>query len=452
MSSPARPRLNSIAGPLFGEFLLGMTVAMAGLWLASMTSDAAAGAFGMASQVLETVFVIFRVLAIGLGVVITQALGGNRGATARRTAMAGLSASSWAGLVAVACVLFGNEATLELLNTPGEVRPLAGPFLQLLAPALLLEAYNLSMAAILRANLHARDSLRVMLVMHATHLVLAAIFMRGIGPWQGFGLHGYALAMLASRAVGLALHLALWRRRMQLVPRTRDWWALPIPVLALVLRIGIPGAAMELVYRVAFMVSLAATARLGVAALVTHSYTLQLLKYVVLISLAIGWACEIMVGRLAGAGELRAASTLVRKGVRNGLLASGGLALLTALAAPWLLRAFTSDPAVIHAAQLLLWLSLLLETGRVFNLVITGALRATGDVLVPAAASMVSMALVLGVGSFWLGRFFGLPGIWLAYALDEWVRGLLMLARWSWHGWVPHARRTQRHMRTTELG
>lgn len=35
---------------------------------------------------------------------------------------------------------------------------------------MVLEAYNLTMAAILRAHLHARDTLLVMLVMHSVHL------------------------------------------------------------------------------------------------------------------------------------------------------------------------------------------------------------------------------------------------------------------------------------------
>jgi Na+-driven multidrug efflux pump len=195
------------------------------------------------------------------------------------------------------------------------------------------------------------------------------------------------------------------------------------------------------------MVSLAATAALGVSALATHSYTLQLLKYVVLISLAIGWACEIMVGRLVGAGDFRAANALVRKAARNGLAASGGLALLAALGAPWLLSVFTRDPEVVAAAQTLLWLSLALETGRVFNIIVAGALRATGDAIYPALASVGSMALVLGAGSVWLGKLFGLPGIWIAYALDEWLRGLLLLARWLVHGWLPHARDSQRRQR-----
>jgi len=436
MISPGRPRLNAIAGPILGEFLLGMTVAMAGLWLASHESDAAAGAFGLANQVMESLWVIFRVLAIGLGVVITQSLGGNQPEVARRTAMVALGAGTWAGLVVVLCLVFGNVVILEALNAPDAVRPIAGPYLQFLAPVALLDAYNLSMAANLRAHLRVRESLFVMVAMHTTHLVAAFFLMRGVGSWDGF-----------SRVLGLVLHLWLWRWRLQLVPRGRDWWSVQASVLGPVLRIGLPGAAVEFVYRAAFMVSLATTARMGVEALATHSYTLQILKYVLLVSMSIGWATEIMVGRLIGAGELRAADVLVRKGVRNGLLASGGFALLVAIGAPWLMRAFTRDPGVIAAAQTLLWLSLFLETGRVFNLVLNGALRATGDSIYPALAAMGSLIFVMGLGSFWMGRWFGLPGIWIVYALDEWIRGLLTLARWTRRGWLGHARDTQRRLR-----
>lgn len=442
-----RPRLNRIAGPILGEFLLGMTVAMAGLWLASHESDAASGAFGMGQQVLETLFVIFRVLAIGIGIVIGQALGGQQVLSALRTARVGLGASTWAGLLAAACVLLGQDATLDLLNAPEPVAALAGPFLQMLALGLLLEAYNLTMASILRAHLHARDTLAVMVAMHTTHLTLAFVLMRGVGTWDGWGLNGYAVAFTISRALGLVLHLWLWKVRMNLVPTLRDWWACPWRVLAPVLRIGVPGAMLEAIYRIAFMVSLATAARLGVGALATQAYVLQVLKYVLLISMAIGWACEIMVGRLVGGGDFRAAHRLVRKGVRNGLLASGSLALIAAAAAPWILRAFTRDPEVIRAAQTLLWISFALETGRVFNLVVIGALRSTGDALYPVMASAASLVFVLGVGSGVLGRHFGLVGIWVAYAADEWIRGALMFWRWEAHGWVQHARGTYHRLR-----
>ena len=443
----SRPRLNSVAVPIVGEFLLGMTVAMGGLWLASHTSDAAAGSFGLSIQVSEALYVLFRVIAIGVGVVTTQALGGRQPEVARRTALVGLGASTWAGLLAAACVLFGNDLILDVLNAPDEILPIASPYLQLLAPALVLEAYNLTMAAILRAHLHARESLLLMVAMHGTHLLLAIPLMLGVGSWDGLGLPGYAAALLVSRALGLVLHLWLWRRLMSLGPQAHDWWRLPMDALLPVLRIGTPGAAFEMVYRIAFLVSLATAAKLGVAALATHSYTLQLLKYVLIVSMSIGWAIEIMVGRLVGSGDLRAAHALVRKGVRNGLFASGSLALIAALAAPWLMRGFTRDPAIIHAAQTLLWIAVALETGRVFNLIINGALRATGDAIYPVAASAASLILVLGVGSYFIGRKFGLPGIFVIYAADEWIRGLLLMARWFWLGWIPYARDTQRRVR-----
>ena len=57
-----------IAGPILGEFLVGISVTMAALWMASQISDAAAGAFGMSQQVLESLFVLFRVIgALWLG-------------------------------------------------------------------------------------------------------------------------------------------------------------------------------------------------------------------------------------------------------------------------------------------------------------------------------------------------------------------------------------------------
>ena len=442
-----RPSLNAVAAPIFGEFLLGMTVAMVGLYLASHTSDAAAGTFGLTQQVLETLFVIFRVLAIGLGVVVTQLIGSGQQDAVKHTSYMALAASTWAGLLAASWLLFGKALTLDVLNAPAEVVPLAISYMLLLAPAMLLEAYNISMAAVLRAHLFARESLFIMIAMHGTHLLLAFVFMRGLGSWDGWGLNGYAVAFLLSRGVGLLLHLRFWQQRMGLHPKPHHWWALPMRTLGPVLRIGLPGAAAELGYRLAFMVSLSATARLGVAALATHSYTLQTLKYVLLISMAIGWACEIMVGRLVGAGRLREADRMVKKGVRSGMLASGSLVLIAALAAPWIMRAFTKDPAIIEAAQTLLWISVALELGRVFNLVVIGALRATGDVHYPVYASIGSFALLLGAGSYFMGRSWGLPGIWLAYVADECLRGGLMWWRWRRKGWLSHARETLRGLR-----
>jgi putative MATE family efflux protein len=411
-------------------------------------SDAASGAYAMSNHVQQAFFLLFRIVSMGVSVVITQQLGAGDRAGADASARAALGASTWLGLGAGLCVAAGAGGLLRLLNAPGEVLPLAQPFLQWLAIGLALDAYNASMAAAMRAHLHARDTLWVMLAMHALHLLLCVPLMDGIGPLPALGLPGFAIALALSRALGLALHLWLWQRRLAIVPTRRDWWAIRRRRLAPVLHIGLPGAAENIAWRLAMMVTVAMAARMGVPELAAQSYTLQIQHFVLLSGVAVGFASEILVGHLIGAGRLHEADRLVRKSMRWGLVVGTLVALAAALSAPWTLSLFTRDAQVVSWGSTLLWIAVLLEPGRVFNLVVINALRATGDARFPVAAGSLSMLLVMAGGAWLLGVHFGLGlvGVWIAYTADEWLRGLMMAARWQRRGWLAHARATHRRV------
>jgi putative MATE family efflux protein len=443
-----RPELFSVTWPLFAELLLGISVGLVGLSLASRMSDASSGAFALANHVQATFFLLFRVISVGVSVVITQNLGaGNRDA-ADQTARASLGASTWLGLAVAAGVMSTAGPLLRTVNAPAEVLPLALPYLRILALALGLDAFNASMAAVMRAHLHAREALLNMLAMHGLHLLLCWPLMGGVGPLPPLGLRGFAIAMVVSRAFGLLLHLLLWRWRLHLVPKRRDWWMVRGKRLAPVLHIGLPGGAENVAYRLAFMFTVALVARMGTVELATHTYTMQIIYFILLSGLAMGFASEILVGHMVGARELHAANHLVRRSLAWGLALSFVLALVAALTARWTLPLFTHDERVIATAQTLLWITVLLEPGRTFNLIVINALRATGDARYPVAAGVLSMLLVMAGGAWLLGVHWGLglAGVWLAYAADEWLRGLLMAARWHRRGWIGHARATHRRV------
>jgi Na+-driven multidrug efflux pump len=264
------------------------------------------------------------------------------------------------------------------------------------------------------------------------------------------GLPGYALALIAARLLALALHRWLWRQRLGLSPKASDLWQLKPAALLEVARIGVPGAAENIAYRLCFMVSIAVVGALGAQALATHAYAQQLIMVVLLFGLATGLAVELLVGHMIGAGHLRLAHRLVKRALVLGLCVSVAVASAAALAGPWLLQVFTQDPALIAAATTLLWWTVLLEPGRTFNLVVINALRATGDARYPVQVGAVSMVVVLAGGSWLLGSEaglgLGLPGVWIAYAADEWLRGLLMWRRWQRLQWVPFARASRRRL------
>jgi putative MATE family efflux protein len=448
-----RPRLFALAWPMFVELLLGIGVGVLGTMLASRISDNAGAAFALAGNVTAMLFLLFRIVGAGVGVVVTQNLGAGRREGADAVARAVLGASTWIGVGTALVALAGAGPLLAMLNAPAEVLPLAVPLLRALAPALMLDAWNASMASVMRAHLHARDTLVVMIVMHLTHLALAGPLMLGLFGWQGLGLPGFALALVVARSLALALHLSLWRRRLRLVPQRADWWQLRRTQLAAVAHIGLPGAAENAGYRLCYLVSIAVVGTLGATALATHAYTMQVIFLVLLFGLATGLSAEIVVGHLIGGGKLHEAHKLVRRALARGLAVSVVVAALAALAGPWLLRVFTQDEAIISAGCVLLWWTVLLEPGRTFNLVVINALRAAGDARYPVVAGAASMLIVLAGGSWLLGSDaglgWGLPGVWIAYAADEWLRGLLMWRRWATLAWVPHAREVRRRMRST---
>jgi len=451
-------KFGAIVAPLFFELSIGMAVGMLGTSFAAHISDAAGAAFALTNHLFGLLFMVFRLVGAGIGVVVSQNLGAKHRDEADRVARAALAAGTWmGGSMAVVALLFARPL-LQVLNAPADVLALATPLLQVLSLALLLDAWNACMASVMRAHLRTRETMWVMGVMHAVHVGLAWPLMHGlhlsfgiawVDNWEAWGLPGFAIALVISRLTGLYLHWYLWRRRLNIVPLWTDFWRVRMTQMKHILHIGLPSAAENLSWELAFMVSVAAVGVLGTQALATQAYVLQFNMWILISGAAIGITVEMLVGHMVGARQWRQAHTLVRRAQKLGFFITLLVACAMALGAPWLLRWFTQDPRIIEEGVTLLWLSILLETGRTFNLIVIAALRATGDSRYPFYAGVGSMALVLAGGSWLLGVHWqlGLPGVWMAYAADEWIRGMLMWRRWLSLGWLPHARATHARLR-----
>jgi len=164
-----------------------------------------------------------------------------------------------------------------------------------------------------------------------------------------------------------------------------------------------------------------------------------------LCGIAIAVAGEIIIGHMIGAGKFEDAYHQAMSNLKLGLVITIGMVSLAAIVAPWIFGLFTEDPVIIATGTLLVRISLCLEPGRTFNLVFVNALRATGDARYPLLLGIASQWTLMAGGAWLLGTHFGLglPGVWIAFALDEWLRGLLFLRRWRKRGWLKYAERTR---------
>jgi putative MATE family efflux protein len=435
------PRLLHVAGPIYIELALAISVGMFVTWLVSRNGDANAAAFSLTNHLTTLLLLLFRIVGAGISVSVSNRLGAGDSASAMAIAQNCFAAALWAGFFVAAIMLVAAEPILWLMRAPADVLPIAVPFMQAMALAVVLDALNATLASVLRANLFVRDTLKVVVVMNLVQAALAVLLL------PRYGLPGYAAAVTIAYAIAFALHLAFARIRLGFAPASgsalRAFWRIDFAVLRPVLHVGIPAAAENVAYRLAFLVSVVVVGSLGSTALATQAYVLQINHAVLLASLAIGLGVEIIVGHSIGAREFKRAQHLVDRSLVVGMLLGAAFALLAALAGSRLLGVFTNDATIVSVGVTLLWCSVILEPGRSFNLIVINALRATGDTRFPVVAGAGSMLVVLAGGSWFLCSVMklGLVGVWIAYAADEWLRGLLMWWRWRSLAWVPYARR-----------
>ena len=441
----AKPTLLAIAWPIFIEQTLRILIGTVDTFMVSHVSDGAVAALGVANQFVVLALICFNFIGIGASVVITHHVGANDRAGAEKIVTTAIAVNTWIGLVTSLTAFFFAAPLLRLMQLPEELMIYARPFLALMGGTLFMEAMNTAIGAALRAHGYTRDAMVVTVIQNVLNIGMSCVLLFGLFGAPRMGVVGVALASVFSRVIASIIFWVLLDRRLKLMLRARDFFDLQLVRIKRILHIGLPAAGEHMSYWVSLMVITSFVARLGGDSLATMTYTQNLQRLVILFSIALGLGTEIVIGRLIGAGEFEEAYRQVLRSVRTGLMICSGAILLVAAAAPQLLGLFSHDAAVIAGGVLLLRMSIIYEPGRVFNIVIINALRATGDARFPIQIAMVSQWF-LSVPLCWFVSHrlhWGLPGIWVVMMTEEWGRGLIMYRRWTRRDWLKHAHRSR---------
>jgi putative MATE family efflux protein len=443
-SNLVKPSLLVLAWPIFVEQLLHIMTGTVDTFMVSHISDNAVAGLGTANQIVVFFLIIFSFISIGSSVVITHHLGAADREGADHIASTAIGVNTWLGLLASLVVWYFAEPMLDLMQLSEELKAYGLPFLHLMGGTLFLESINFALSAVLRSHTHTRQVMIVTILQNVLNVIGNCILLFGLFGAPKMGVVGVALSTVFSRLVAC---IALWllvEHYTHLKIRARDFFYVKRDRLRRILNIGLPAAGENVSWWLAFMFVTAFTARMGDASLATQAYAFQVAMVVMLCGIAIAVAGEIIIGHMIGAGKFEDAYHQAMSNLKIGLVVTICMVSVAALVAPWIFGLFTDDPFIIATGTLLVRISLLLEPGRTFNLVFVNALRATGDARYPLMLGIASQWTLMAGGSWLLGTYFGLglPGVWIAFALDEWLRGMLFLQRWRKRGWLKHAERT----------
>jgi putative MATE family efflux protein len=444
-STKPAPTLLQIAWPIFVEQSLRILIGVVDTFMVSHVSDGAVAALGVANQFVVLSLICFNFIGIGASVVITHHVGAGDPKGAEKIVTTAIAVNTWIGLVLSIVAFTCATPLLQLMQLPEELMVHARPFLTLMGGTLFMESMNVSLGAALRAHGHTRDAMVVTTLQNLINIAGSCVLLFGLFGAPKMGVTGVALASVFSRVVASIILWILLDRRLHLMLRARDFVEFNLGRIKRILHIGLPAAGEHMSYWVSLMVITSFVARMGSESLAMMTYTRQVQLLVILFSIALGLGTELLIGRLVGAGNFEQAYREVMKSVRIGFAISTTAIVLVAIFGGNLLGLFSHDPVVIAGGVLLLRMSIPYEPGRVLNIVIINALRATGDARFPISIAIFSQ-WCFSVPLCWLFGMklgWGLPGVWIAMMVEEWARGLIMLRRWRKRSWLPHAQRSR---------
>jgi MATE family multidrug resistance protein len=415
-----------LSGPLIlgyvGSQLMSMVdTAMVG----RLGADALAGV-GIGNGIYFTVSVFGLGCVAGIDAPIAQALGAGETERARRLLWQGVRVTVGVSLPLVLVMVL----LLPLLPWAGvapavtaKVRAYMLARMLNVVPFLLFNAQR----SYLQAVGHTRPIVTSTVVGNLANFVGNALFIYGDATLVRLHLPALGLPALGVAGSGIASTVAASAMCLVLA---RAVAAVPAPIdparrrfdralVRTILRLGVPNG-LQVVAEVGVFATVGVLAgRIGAAAAAAHQVAITLASFTFCVTLGIGAATSVRVGRHIGAGDSAAARAAGLIGL-GAAAAFMSLSAMVFLGAPRLLAAaLTNDAAVLAVAVPLIHVAAVFQVSDGLQATAAGALRGAGDPHAPLWANLIghwAIGLPVAVGLAFFAHL-GVTGLWWGLSL-----------------------------------
>ena len=443
LQEPKRSLL-SLTWPIFIDLSLHFATLIINTIMVGMVSVKAVAELTIGNQVFDLALIIFNFFNIGVCVVCAQALGANNKRLARRLIHVGLGVNLIIGTIVSIAIFMASGFIVDIMQVPEEIKESSHNYLQILSLSFLPLSICLVGSAILRAHNCTRDAMYVSMLVNIITVIGNTLFLFGYLGVPVMGVEGVAISTVISRTVGCLVFIPLIvaRTNTRIIPRFM--FVFRRKIISSILSIGLPGAGENLSWHTQYMFMTGVIASMGAMALATQGVYFQIVQVLMLFSISIGMGTELLVAHYTGAMKLDLANKQLIKSVKIGEVVTFLLTFSMPLGTgAFLVSCFTDNAEVLAIASGLFIITVFQEPGRILNIIIINSLRATGDTNFPVIMAVISMwGISVPLGCF-LGLYleWGLVGVWIGFAADEWVRGIAMLLRWKSLAWQKSAKR-----------
>ncbi|MBT8132297.1 MAG: MATE family efflux transporter [Gammaproteobacteria bacterium] len=412
---------------LFGIFMM-MMQNFIDMWFIGRVGVRELAALSFAFPVLMVVTSVAIGLGAGTSSVVARAIGAHDHRRARRLATDSLILSF--GITAVVCFvgLLTIAPLFRLLGAPEDMIPLIAGYMQILYVGVPFIVVGMVGMSSMRATGDTRLPSMLMVIASVVNVVLDPILIFGIGPVPAMGLNGAALAALLARGAIFLGTIYLMRVRLDMLTFNKPEVKELVSSWGDILHVGIPAAGTNAIIPVATGVITAMLAKYGPEAVAGFGVASRVES----LTLVMFYALSAIIGPFVGqniSGNrpdriFRALKLCTVFCLSSGLVIAG----LLALSGEWVPSLFSENSEVRSVASLFLLIVPVSYGAYGMVMVMNASFNGMGKPM-PAVHISVGRMMILYVPlAFVAERFFGVAGIFAAYAAANVITGILSYA------------------------
>ena len=257
-------------------------------------------------------------------------------------------------------------------------------------------------------------------------------------PFPALHVAGVAVSSVFARIIGLVLLAYIFNMKSEIKLCKPSKQNEPLKQFVKILNIGIPSAGESVSYDFSQIVIMKVINSFGTKVINTKVYAGVFATFSWVYGSSISSAAQIIVGFLMGGKQYDETHKEVMKAMWISVITAGLISLGLYLVSDPLFTIFTTDSEILELGRKILFIEIFLEIGRAVNMTLVRCLQATGDIKYPVYLGIIFMWGVATLGSYVFGSVLGLGlvGVWIAMALDECIRAVLLIIRWMKKDWM----------------
>lgn len=431
-------QLRKLTAPIFIDVALVMLLGVVDTAMLSRYSDNSVAAVGLDNQLMSLIFLVYQFISMGVSILCAQYIGARLQKRLVQVVGIALLLNLFIGLLVSALLYIFAQPILVFMGLRDNLMPDGLAYLKITGSLSFFQALSLTFSASLRSADKTVWPMVVTFLINVMNAIGNYALIFGHFGCPALGVEGAAYSTAFSRAVAMVL-LAVIHTRVHIHKFPRQWF-MPFPWRELknLLHIGVPAMSEELSYSLSQVTVTYFINQIGTVALATRTYCWSVIVFVFLFCCSVSQGGDILVGHLVGQKRYRAAYVLGNYFLKWALIITVCGSIVLAIGGQWVLRMFTENEEIIKMGVWVFVVDIFLEVGRVRNIFACGTLRAAGDAIYPVVVGVIFQWLVAVGVSYLLGipLGYGLIGMWIGFALDENIRGVILMRRWHSKRWT----------------